>query len=115
MENVEQFVKEINEEYAPHGATKVDELVKLDKKVKTPAFVTSLVLGIAGALVLGTGMCLAMKVIGDMFALGIVIGCVGIAICAANYFIYKAILKSRKKKYGEEILALSDELLHEKN
>jgi len=60
-------------------------------------------------------MCLSLKVIGDMFALGIVVGCVGIAVCIANYFIYKAVLKARKKKYGEKIVELSGELLNEAN
>lgn len=64
-----------------------------------------------GALVLGVGMCLAMEVIGSMMPLGIVIGAVGIAMVTANYFLYRAILRSRKKKYAKEIVSLSDELL----
>ena len=67
--------------------------------------------GIVGALVLGVGMCLAMEVIGSMMPLGIVIGVVGIAMVTANYFLYRAILRSRKKKYAKEIVSLSDELL----
>lgn len=43
--------------------------------------------------------------------LGIVIGVVGIAMVAANYPIYSAIMRSRRKKYAQRILALSDELL----
>lgn len=111
--NNSQFLQNIKEEYGVQAPTKLDELKKLDSKVKTPAFVSSMVIGVAGSLILGTGMCLAMKVIGDLFALGIVVGCAGIALCAANYFIYKAILKSRKRRYGAQILALSDELLNE--
>ena len=45
--------------------------------------------------------------------LGVAIGCVGIAMVIGNYFIYKAIRKAGKAKYGEKIIALSDELLHE--
>lgn len=56
-------------------------------------------------------MCLAMQVIGNMMPLGIVIGVVGIAMVSANYFIYRAMLNARKRKYADEILALSDELL----
>ena len=65
-----------------------------------------------GALVLGVGLCLAMKVIGDLMALGIVIGIVGIAMVSVNYLIYRAILKSRKKKYADQVMALSDALLN---
>ena len=56
-------------------------------------------------------MCLAMEVIGSMMPLGIVIAVVGIAMVTANYFLYRAILRSRKKKYAKEIVSLSDELL----
>lgn len=31
---------------------------------------------------------------------------------AVNYFIYKAILKSRKRKYADQVMSLSDELLN---
>lgn len=109
------YAQKINAEYSPAQTTKLDELKKLDKKVKQPALITAVSVGVAGALVLGTGMCLSLKVIGDMFALGIVVGCAGIAVCIANYFIYKAVLKARKKKYGEKIVELSGELLNEAN
>jgi hypothetical protein len=45
-------------------------------------------------------------------ALGVVVGVVGIAAVAANYFIYNTILKNRKQKYASEILQLSDEILN---
>ena len=68
-------------------------------------------LDVLGALVLGLGMCLAMEISGSLMPLGIVIGVVGIAMVAANYPIYSAIMRSRRKKYAQRILALSDELL----
>ena len=105
-------VKKIQGEYLPKERTKLDELKALDKKVKLPAEVFAYSFGSAGALVLGTGMCLAMKVIGDMMLLGIGVGLVGIAMVTANYFLYKKILKSRKQKYAKEIVELSDSLLN---
>lgn len=121
MENEQkEIAREIKEEYVKPERTELDELKALDKKVKVPAEVLGYSLGTAGALVLGTGMCLAMKVIGTgvmsaaaLMASGVVIGCVGIAVCVANYFIYKAVLKARKKKYGNRIIELSNKLLNE--
>jgi hypothetical protein len=92
--------------------TKLDELKALDRKVKVPAEIFAYSFGTASSLVLGTGMCLAMKVIGDMMILGIGIGLVGIALVTANYFLYKKILKARKQKYAKKILQLSDALLN---
>lgn len=111
---VEQMnvVKEIQAQYLPKEKTKMAELKALDKKVKLPAEVFAYSFGSAGALVLGTGMCLAMKVIGDMMALGIVIGVIGIGLVTANYFLYKKILKARRKKYAAQITELASELLN---
>lgn len=108
-------VERIRGEYLPTQKTKLDELKALDRRVKRPAEIFAYTFGSVGSLVLGTGMCLAMKVIGDMMVLGIAVGVVGIALVTANYFLYEKILKSRKKKYGKEILALSDDLLYKEN
>ena len=107
------FVKKMQSEYSEKQTTKLDDLRKLDKKVKNPAFIFALVFGIIGSLILGTGMCLAMKVIGDNMVLGILIGIVGIAMVSVNYFIYGKILASRKKKYNAQINSLCDEILAE--
>lgn len=105
----QNYVKSIREEYEERDETKIEKLRRLDQKVKTPANIFAYVFGIAGALILGVGMCLAMKIIGDLMPLGIVIGCVGIVMVSVNYFIYRAILKSRKEKYSDRILKLADE------
>lgn len=111
--NESKIAAAIREEYTEKQTTKLSELVELDRKVKRPAEIFAYSFGTVGALVLGTGMCLAMEVIGSMMPLGIVVGVVGIAMVTANYFIYKAMVKKGKKKYGRRILELSNEILHE--
>ena len=105
-------VEKIRAGYTPKERTKVDELKELDKKVKRPAQIFAYVYGSLSSLVLGTGMCLAMKVIGNSMALGIGIGLVGIALTLTTYPIFKAILKTRKNKYAKQIFELSDSLLN---
>lgn len=46
----------IRRRYMEKGTTKLDQLQALDAKVKTPGTVLSSMLGIVGALVMGTGM-----------------------------------------------------------
>lgn len=108
MKNFE--AENLKEEYTVKAKTNVDEAAKLDRKAKLPAIIFAYTFGIIGALVLGLGMCLAMKVIGDASTAsmiwGIVIGIVGIAMVGANYPAYAAILKSRKEKYASAILVL---------
>ena len=108
--NDQKIIESIRAEYQPRQENELDKLRKLDSKVKTPALVFAYILGSIGALVLGVGMCLAMKVIGDLMILGIVIGVIGIAIVSLNYFIYKALLASRRRKYAEEILSSCDKI-----
>ena len=93
--------------------TKFDELKTLDKKVKNPAKIFAYTYGTVGSLVLGTGMCLAMKIIGNLMPLGIVIGLAGIAMVATAYPLFNRILNKRKAKYKDEILAKSNELLND--
>ena len=112
MNKNDKFIaQKLHTEYSEKKSSEVDKLCALDNNVKIPANIFAYTFGIIGALVLGTGMCLAMKVIGDLMALGIVIGVLGIAMVSVTYPIYKAILKSRKAKYSKEIIALSEQIL----
>lgn len=116
MLNERNYVEKIKKEYSVKEVTKLDELRELDRKVKKSPLVFAYVYGSISALVFGTGMCFAMKVIGGTalwMILGIVIGLVGALLMSLTYKIYSAMINSRKKKYSKEILALSNELLNE--
>ena len=111
--NDKKTVEKIRGEYTPAEKTKLDELRALDRKVKRPAATFAYIFGTVGALVLGTGMCLAMKVIGGtpiLTAAGIVIGIIGFAGVGINYPIYKKMLENGKKKYAFEIVELAKEI-----
>ena len=105
-------IEKIRAGYTQKQPTKLEDLKSLDKKAKRPANIFAYAFGSISSLVLGTGMCLAMKVIGNSMALGICIGVVGLGLVIATYPIYKAILKKRKQKYGKQIVELSNELLN---
>ncbi len=105
-------IERIRAGYIPKQISKFDELKALDKKVKRPVEIFAYVYGSLSSLVLGTGMCLAMKIIGSSMALGIGIGLAGIALMLTTYPIFKAMLKKRKNKYAKQIFELSDSLLN---
>ena len=113
--NEKQMVQRIKEEYSEKQTNKVDELLALNAKVKRPAEIFAYIFGTVGSLILGTGMSLAMKVIGASLSfampLGVAVGVVGLAMVGVNYFLYEKILKKRKEKYAPQILVLTDELL----
>lgn len=109
-------IEKIRSSYTPREITKFDVLKELDRKAKRPAQIFAYVFGSISALVLGTGMSLAMKVIGSALSyvmpLCIGVGLLGILLVSINYPIYKKILKSRKDKYANQIFELSDSLLN---
>ena len=111
------YAESIAKEYAPKDSSKIVALRKLDRKAKLPANIFTYTWGIIFALVFGTGMCLAMQVIGSGITgmvLGITIGIVGMIGCGVNYPIYKKMLENGKKKYAYEIVELAREISEEK-
>lgn len=108
------FAEQLANEYAPKDTSKVVALHKLDRRAKLPATAGAYSLGIVSALVMGVGMCLSMGVIGSgstgMFALGIVVGIVGIAGVSVNYPLYRRTLARGKAKYASDILRLAREI-----
>ena len=112
--NTDKIIAEsIAKDYAPKESSKIVALKKLDNKAKLPATIFTYSFGIVSALVFGTGMCLAMQVIGSGLVgmvLGIVIGIVGLAGCGVNYPIYKKMLETGKAKYAYEIVELARQI-----
>lgn len=107
------YAESIAKEYAPKDTSKLIALRKLDQKAKLPALIFTYSFGVASTLLLGVGMCLAMRVIGSgtsMMVLGIILGLLGIAGVSINYPIYKHILESGKKKYAFDIVQLAKEI-----
>jgi hypothetical protein len=67
---------------------------------------------------MGAGMSLVMTDIGAAIGItsalvpGILVGVLGLGMALLTYPMYKSILNSRKKKYGAEILKLSDRIMN---
>lgn len=115
--NTDKIVAEsIAKDYAPKTSSKLIALKKLDHKAKLPATIFTYTWGIASALVFGTGMCLAMQVIGigiTGMIIGILVGIAGVIGCGVNYPIYKKMLEKGKAKYAYEIVQLAREIADE--
>ncbi len=117
--NDQQFIaQKIRTQYMEREFTELDELRELDAQVKRPASLFAYIFGSISAVIMGAGMSLVMTDIGATVGMenamipGIAIGVVGMLFALVNYPIYKRILESRKKKYGEKILELSDKIMN---
>ena len=112
-------VQKIRDRYIERQPSDLDTLRRLDAKVKHPANLFAYIFGSISAIIMGAGMSLVMTDIGQQLGisntmpLGIVIGVVGMLMAAATYPIYKNILASRKEKYADRILELSDKIMNE--
>ncbi len=111
------LVQKIRTQYTEKEHTGLDELKELDTKVKRPANVFAYIFGSISAIIMGTGMSLVMTDIAETVGIqnpmlyGIVIGIIGMFMAIINYPIYKGILGSRRKKYADKIIALSDKIM----
>ena len=112
----EYLVQKIRTQYTERQHTELDELRALDRKVKAPANTLAYAFGALSALIMGCGMSLIMTDIGQTIGMtspmtpGIVIGLVGMVMAIVNYPLYKGILNGRRKKYAQQIIALSDRI-----
>ena len=116
--NTDKILAEaIAKEYAPKDNSKIVALKKLDNKAKLPSKIFTYTFGIVSSLIVGTGMSLAMHVIGRgtiSIVAGIVIGIIGFILCGINYPIYKRMLERDKSKYAYDIVELAREISEEK-
>ena len=109
-------VERIRNKYAVKPESKLDRLRRLDRSASQKAQIWALVLGILGALIMGTGMSLAMTELGDLIGdlamvIGIAIGFVGMIMVALAYPVYNAVLKKERARIAPEVLRLTDELM----
>lgn len=112
------MAQKIRAQYMERQPSELDALRELDAKVKRPANIFAYVFGSISAIIMGAGMSLVMTDIGAAIGMtstmlpGIVIGMAGMILALINYPIYKGILGARKKKYGAQILKLSEKIMN---
>ncbi|MBQ4625471.1 MAG: hypothetical protein IJB51_13095 [Clostridia bacterium] len=116
----QEEIRSIRKKYAaPEEEDKMARLRRLDGAATQKATMLALIFGVVGALVMGSGMSLAMTEIGVLLGLpqnlgmliGIPVGLVGIGLVSAAYPVYNRTLKRERKKLAPEIIRLTDELL----
>ncbi|MBQ7352714.1 MAG: hypothetical protein IJW54_01795 [Clostridia bacterium] len=114
-EDERREIADIRRQYTAKGTeeTKLDRLRKLDNYVNNFSVIVSLVIGVVGTLIFGTG--LSAILLNWSIALGIILCILGFVVAICAYPVYIKTLNYNKNKYGDEILKLSEELLNEKN
>lgn len=108
----QEEVERIRSKYLPKEESKMEKLIKLDKKAEQPGQIVSIATGVIGALLLGVGMTCTMvwntSIV--VFVAGILIGLVGMAVAGIAYPLYINITKKERAKIADQIIALTNEL-----
>ena len=112
----QEEIKRIRQKYADPEENKMDQLRRLDQRATQKAQAWAIAVGVIGALVLGTGMSLAMTELsgflgGTAMFIGIPVGLIGIVLVALAYPVYTRTLKKERQRIAPEILRLTDELM----
>ena len=109
----QEEIKHIREKYATptKEETGLEQLRRMDESATKGAAIVSLTVGIAGALILGIGMCCTMVWGDKLFIPDIIIGLAGIAGVSVAYPIYTSMVKKKRAELAPEIMRLTDELM----
>lgn len=105
--------EKIRKKYEPRNAelSTLDKIKELDKSVAKAGTAASIIIGIIGAMLFGTGMSCIMVWGDKLFEIGIAVGIAGMIVSAAAYPVYLAVSNKRRKEVADEILRLTDEIL----
>lgn len=106
-------IESIRRQYKPdrQEESNIERLRKLHSKVVGAATAASLALGIVGLLIFGGGLALVLEL--KMIVIGIILSAIGVIPIALAYPVYNKVINDGKKRYGDEIIRLSDEILGE--
>lgn len=105
-------IDSIRNKYISKQSDKLELLRSMDKKVTDKATSFSLISGVSGALILGTGMSCCM--VWNKILIGIIIGIIGIILISISYPLYNFIVKKERARIAPEMIQLTDELLNKK-
>lgn len=112
---IQEEVEKIRNKYIPKEENKMEKLIELDKRVERHGQIVSIIIGIIGILMLGTGLCCTI-LWGErlrIFIIGIIVGVIGMVIVGSAYPLYQMITEKQRIKFAEKIIALSNELISE--
>ncbi len=106
-------IREIREKYRqkPNEISQIEKLRRLDASVTKKGTLVSMIVGVLGCLILGTGMSCVMVWGEHLFLIGVLIGIIGLIGVICAYPLYTHITKKERERLAPEILKLTDELL----
>jgi len=88
-EQDQRRAENIRRQYISHEENKMEQLQKMDGKVKLPGRVAGTILGVTGVLVMGAGMSLVM--VSNKIKKGLAVSIPGMAVALSAYPVYSLV------------------------
>ena len=118
-EDEQDELRKIRQKYLSQEEDRMNLIRKLDNSVTQKATMFSIIIGVIGALVMGSGMSLIMTDLGTWLGfnsilgliLGIILGFIGMVFVALAYPVYSKVLRTEREKIAPQILKLTEELM----
>ena len=107
----QEEIRKIRSKYVPKEEGKMALLRRLDAQVTQKANLYAIIIGVIGALIMGTGMSCCMVWGGAAFVPGVILGIAGMTMAGLAYPLYLRVLKKERTRIAPEILRLTDELM----
>ena len=112
-------IRKIRKKYEFREENPMSKIRKLDNSVTQKATAISLVFGIIGVLIMGSGMSFIMTDLGSIIGmngnvtwiLGMITGVMGLILVLLAYPMYNNVLKKEREKVASEILELTEGLM----
>lgn len=112
-------IRKIRKKYEFRAEDPISRIRKLDNSVTQKATAISLVFGVIGVLVMGSGLSFIMTDLGSViglsgnipWVLGMLTGVMGLILVVLAYPMYNNVLKKEREKVASEILELTEELM----
>lgn len=100
----------IRKKYLPQAEqeSKLEQLRKLDASLTTTAFIVSMAVGVASALVFGVGMCCFL--VWRLWVPGALLCVAGVIGMLVAPVLYRRLVEKRREQIAPEILRLTEEL-----
>lgn len=112
--SVKEEVSAIKDSYLDksEGQENLNELRRIDFKVKNIPLVVSLAFGIVGTLLFGLGLTFFLE-FKSHYVLASFLAAIGVVLIVLAYPLYNKIYKKLKNKYKDRVIELSDTILNE--
>ena len=109
-------IERIRDKYTEKKPDDMTRLKALDRESESIATMVSIIAGVVGILIFGTGLSLYLSELGDalgeaVLPVSILVGLVGVILMVSAFPLYMHTLKKEREKRKDEILALADELM----